>query len=36
MCRFPGCTSTKVEVHHRRHWFHGGETSPGNLVSYCR
>ena len=35
-CRFPGCTHTRyVDAHHVRHWAHGGETKPSNLVSLC-
>jgi hypothetical protein len=35
-CRFPGCTHTKyIDLHHVRHWAHGGETSPANLVTLC-
>lgn len=36
-CRFPGCPNTRyVDAHHIRHWVHGGETKPSNLVSLCR
>ncbi len=36
-CRFPGCSNTRyVDAHHIRHWAHGGETKPSNLVSLCR
>lgn len=36
-CRFPGCPNTRyVDAHHIRHWAHGGETKPSNLVSLCR
>jgi hypothetical protein len=35
-CRFPGCESRKVDLHHIRHWAHGGETSLANLTSLCR
>lgn len=36
-CRFPGCPNTRyVDAHHIRHWAHGGETRPSNLVSLCR
>ncbi len=36
-CRFPGCTHTRyVDVHHVRHWAHGGETKTSNLVTLCR
>jgi hypothetical protein len=35
-CRFPGCTNTRhVDAHHIKHWAHGGETKPSNLVSLC-
>ena len=35
-CRFPGCTHTRyVDAHHVKHWAHGGETKPSNLVSLC-
>ncbi|HEX5462583.1 MAG TPA: DUF222 domain-containing protein [Steroidobacteraceae bacterium] len=36
-CRFPGCPNTRyVDAHHIRHWAHGGETKPSNLISLCR
>lgn len=35
-CRFPGCTSTRVDAHHIVHWADGGETSLENLVLECR
>jgi hypothetical protein len=36
-CRFPGCTHTRyVDAHHVKHWAHGGETKPSNLVTLCR
>ena len=36
-CRFPGCPNTRyVDAHHIRHWSHGGETKPSNLVTLCR
>jgi hypothetical protein len=36
-CRFPGCPNTRyVDAHHIRHWVHGGETKPSNLVTLCR
>jgi hypothetical protein len=35
-CRFPGCTHTRyVDAHHVKHWAHGGESKPSNLVSLC-
>lgn len=36
VCQFPGCDSTKLEAHHRKHWLDGGVTSLGNLVSLCK
>jgi Domain of unknown function (DUF222)/HNH endonuclease len=36
-CRFPGCTHKRfVDAHHIKHWAHGGETKPSNLVTLCR
>ena len=35
-CRFPGCRATRCDVHHVRHWAHGGETALSNLVLLCR
>jgi hypothetical protein len=35
-CRFPGCESRRVDLHHIRHWANGGETSQGNLLCLCR
>jgi hypothetical protein len=34
-CRVPGCTATRVQIHHLRHWENGGTTSPANLVALC-
>jgi len=34
-CRFPGCTSTRVECHHLIHWADGGPTDTWNLASLC-
>ena len=34
-CRVPGCTATRVQIHHLRHWEDGGRTDPVNLVSLC-
>ncbi len=31
-CRVPGCTATRVQIHHVRHWEDGGVTAPSNLV----
>ena len=35
-CRFPGCTATRCDGHHIRHWAHGGATTLDNLVLLCR
>jgi hypothetical protein len=34
-CRVPGCTATRVQIHHLRHWEDGGVTAPANLVALC-
>src|SRR5262249_48892473 len=34
-CRFPGCESRRVDLHHIRHWVNGGPTDLENLVSLC-
>jgi hypothetical protein len=34
-CRFPGCESRRVDLHHIRHWIHGGRTRLKNLISLC-
>jgi hypothetical protein len=34
-CRFPGCESRKVDLHHIRHWASGGPTTLDNLLSLC-
>jgi hypothetical protein len=34
-CRFPGCESRRVDLHHIRHWIHGGHTTLTNLISLC-
>jgi hypothetical protein len=34
-CRFPGCESRRVDLHHIQHWASGGRTDLGNLVSLC-
>ncbi|MHB1536009.1 MAG: HNH endonuclease signature motif containing protein [Acidimicrobiales bacterium] len=33
--RFPGCTATRTEAHHIRHWADGGPTRLDNLVALC-
>ncbi len=35
-CRFPGCQSRKVDLHHIRYWSNGGQTSLDNLTSLCK
>ncbi len=34
-CRYPGCTTRKLEVHHLIHWEHGGPTNTDNLAGLC-
>src|SRR5580704_9143416 len=35
-CRFPGCESRRVDLHHIRYWSNGGRTALDNLVSLCK
>jgi hypothetical protein len=35
-CRFPGCESRRVDLHHILFWANGGETKPGNLICLCK
>ena len=35
-CRFPGCESRRVDLHHIQYWSHGGRTSLKNLISLCK
>jgi 5-methylcytosine-specific restriction endonuclease McrA len=35
-CRFPGCESRRVDLHHIQHWANGGPTTLANLISLCR
>jgi len=35
-CRFPGCESRRVDLHHIQYWSHGGHTTLDNLVSLCK
>ena len=35
-CRFPGCESRRVDLHHIQHWINGGRTSLDNLISLCK
>ncbi len=35
-CRFPGCASRVfVDIHHVKHWAHGGTHAMSNLVQLC-
>lgn len=34
-CRYPGCSTRKLEVHHLVHWEHGGRTDTNNLAGLC-
>ena len=35
-CRFPGCESRRVDLHHIQYWSHGGHTRLTNLISLCK
>jgi len=35
-CRFPGCESRRIDLHHIQHWAHGGATSLDNLITLCK
>ena len=35
-CRFPGCESRRIDLHHIVYWSHGGRTDLDNLISVCR
>jgi 5-methylcytosine-specific restriction endonuclease McrA len=35
-CRFPGCESRRVDLHHIHYWSHGGRTKLTNLISLCK
>jgi uncharacterized protein DUF222/HNH endonuclease len=35
-CRFPGCESRRVDLHHIQYWSNGGRTTLDNLVSLCK
>jgi hypothetical protein len=35
-CRFPGCESRRIDLHHVQYWSNGGRTSLDNLVSLCK
>ena len=35
-CRFPGCASRRVDLHHIQYWSDGGRTTLDNLLSLCK
>lgn len=35
-CRYPGCESRRVDLHHIQHWANGGRTALENLLSLCK
>ncbi len=35
-CRFPGCESRRIDLHHIQYWSNGGHTKLDNLISLCR
>ncbi len=35
-CRFPGCESRRVDLHHIQYWSNGGRTKLTNLISLCK
>jgi len=35
-CRFPGCESRRVDIHHIVYWSNGGKTRLDNLISLCK
>jgi hypothetical protein len=35
-CRFPGCESRRVDLHHIQYWSHGGRTMLDNIISLCK
>jgi 5-methylcytosine-specific restriction endonuclease McrA len=35
-CRFPGCESRRVDLHHILFWANGGETNFENLICLCK
>ena len=36
VCVFPGCARPITEIHHRKHWVHGGATNLANLDGHCK
>ena len=35
-CRFPGCESRRIDLHHIQYWSNGGRTELTNLISLCK
>ncbi len=35
-CRYPGCESRRIDLHHIQYWANGGKTSLDNLISLCK
>jgi 5-methylcytosine-specific restriction endonuclease McrA len=35
-CRYPGCESRRVDLHHIRYWSNGGKTTLTNLICLCK
>jgi hypothetical protein len=35
-CRFPGCESRRVDLHHVKFWANGGQTNLENLICLCK
>lgn len=35
-CRFPGCESRRVDLHHIRFWANGGHTKLANILCLCK
>jgi hypothetical protein len=35
-CRFPGCQSRRIDLHHIQFWRNGGTTSADNMISVCK
>jgi hypothetical protein len=35
-CRFPGCESRRIDLHHVVFWSHGGHTRLANIICLCK
>jgi len=35
-CRFPGCESRRIDLHHIKFWANGGETKLANIICLCK